>query len=43
MSMPEIRAIFALALPLLVLGIRADDHHDAVAADDLAVIAARFD
>jgi hypothetical protein len=44
MSMPEMRAICVpLALTLLVLGIRADDHHHAVATDDLAVIAARFD
>src|SRR3954468_8926733 len=38
--MPERRAISRLALPLLVLGIRADTHHHAVAADDLAVVTA---
>ena len=32
-----------LPLPLLVLGIGADDHHGAVATDDLAVVAARLD
>src|SRR3990172_4171547 len=42
MSMPAMRAI-ASALPLLVLGIRADDHHGAVAPDDLAVVAPRLD
>src|SRR3989304_915887 len=42
MSMPAIRAI-ASALPLLVLGIDADDHHGAVAPDDLAVVATRLD
>src|SRR5207249_3755293 len=31
------------ALPLLVLGIGADDHHGAVATNDLAVVAARLD
>src|SRR4051794_1143802 len=31
------------ALPLLVLGVGADDHHGAVATDDLAVVAARLD
>src|SRR6185436_17911446 len=42
MSTPAIRAI-ASALPLLVLGVRADDHHGAVAPDDLAVVAPRLD
>src|SRR3954447_6299387 len=42
MSMPAIRAI-ASALPLLVLGVLADDHHGAVAPDDLAVVAPRLD
>jgi hypothetical protein len=32
-----------LPLPLLVLRVGADDHHGAVATDDLAVIAARLD
>ena len=31
------------ALPLLVLRVGADDHHGAVAPDDLAVVAARLD
>src|SRR3954453_18657565 len=42
MSIPAIRAI-ASALPLLVLGVLADDHHGAVAPDDLAVVAPRLD
>ena len=33
----------SLPLPLLVLGVAADDHHGAVATDDLAVVAARLD
>jgi hypothetical protein len=32
-----------LPLPLLVLGIGADDHHGATAANDLAVVAAGLD
>ena len=32
-----------LPLPLLVLGIGADDHHRPVTANDLAVVAARLD
>src|SRR6187200_422368 len=42
MSMPAIRAI-ASALPLLVLGVFANDHHGAMAPDDLAVVAPRLD
>jgi hypothetical protein len=42
MLTPEIRAI-ALALSLLVTRVRADDEHPAVAADDLAFFAHRFD
>src|SRR5512137_1178366 len=42
MSTPAIRAI-ASALPLLVLGVLADDHHGAMAPDDLAVVAPRLD
>src|SRR5262245_10924908 len=36
-------ACHRLPLPLLVLGVGADDHHGAVATDDLAVVAARLD
>ena len=36
-------ACHRLPLPLLVLRVRADDHHGAVATDDLAVVAARLD
>src|SRR5690242_16786238 len=37
-------ASLCLALPLLMLGVlAADDHHDALAPDDLAVLAARLD
>src|SRR5690348_2368038 len=43
MSTPAMRAIVRLPLPLLVLRVRADDHHGAVAPDDLAVVAARLD
>src|SRR5262245_479341 len=43
MSTPAILAIARLPLPLLVLGVRADDHDRAVAADDLAVVAAGLD
>src|SRR3972149_8854720 len=43
MSMPAIRAIGPLPLPLLVLRVRADDHHGPVTANDLAVVAARLD
>src|SRR5438552_12185986 len=39
MSTPAIRAMTS-ALPLLVLGVGADDHHGAVTADDFAVVAA---
>src|SRR5690242_4538215 len=42
MSTPAIRAI-ASALPLLVLGVLANDHHGAMAPDDLAVVATRLD
>src|SRR4026208_2051053 len=42
MSMPAIRAI-GLPLPLLVLGVGADDHRGAGAAVDLAVVAACLD
>src|SRR2546427_12542406 len=42
MSTPAIRAMTS-ALPLLVLGVGADDHHGAVTADDLAVVAACLD
>jgi hypothetical protein len=31
-----------LALPLLVLGIRADDSHDAFAMNDFAIVANLF-
>src|SRR3954447_7801436 len=41
MLMPEMRAMRALPLPLLVAGIRADDQHAPVAADDLALLAHR--
>src|SRR5881397_2915547 len=40
---PEIRAMRALPLPLLVTGVLADDQHRAVAADDLALLAHRLD
>jgi hypothetical protein len=41
MSTPAMRAIdFPLALPLLVLGVRADDKHVAAPANDLALLAA---
>src|SRR5829696_1542468 len=44
MLMPAIRAIAcALPLPLLVTGVRADDQHAPVAADDLALLAHRLD
>src|SRR3954447_16655179 len=44
MLMPEMRAIAsALPLPLLVTGVRADDQHAPVAADDLALLAHRLD
>src|SRR6476661_6741070 len=36
-------ACHRLPLPLLVLRVGADDHHGAVATDDLAVVAARLD
>ena len=36
-------ACHRLPLPLLVLGIGADDHHGAVATDDFAVVAACLD
>src|SRR5437016_2383769 len=42
MSMPAMRAI-SLPLPLLVLGIGADDHHGPVATNDFAVVATRLD
>src|SRR4051795_3418612 len=42
MSMPAMRAIRS-ALPLLVLGVRADDHHGPVPADHFAVVTARLD
>src|SRR5689334_24400199 len=42
MLTPEIRAI-ASALSLLVTRVRADHEHPAVAADDLALFAHRFD
>src|SRR5437867_9996509 len=45
MSTPAIRATPPspiLTLPLLVPRVLADDPHDAVAADDLAFLAARF-
>src|SRR5579862_7191715 len=42
MFTPEIRAMPS-ALPLLVTGIRADHEHPPVAADDLALLAHRFD
>src|SRR5207253_2367139 len=42
MSIPAIRAIW-LPLPLLVLGIGADDHHGSVATNHLAVVAAGLD
>jgi hypothetical protein len=43
MLTPAIRAIFLLALTLLVTRIRADHEHPPVAADDLALLAHRFD
>src|ERR1051325_2724267 len=44
MLMPAMRAIErALPLPLLVTGVRADDQHAPVAADDLALLAHRLD
>src|ERR1044071_5469586 len=43
MSIPAIRAMRSLPLPLLVLRVRADDHHGAVTAHDLAVVAAGLD
>src|SRR5215208_5057795 len=42
MLTPAIRAIFLLALPLLVAGIRADHEDPAVAPDDLALLAHRL-
>jgi hypothetical protein len=39
---PAIRAIFLLALPLLVAGIRADHEDPAVTPDDLALLAHRL-
>src|SRR4051795_8876529 len=42
MLTPAIRAICALALPLLVSRIRADHQDRAVAADDLALFAHRL-
>src|SRR3954471_4549019 len=42
MLTPAIRAIGALALPLLVSRIRADHEHRTVAADDLALFAHRL-
>ena len=41
--MPAIRATNRLPLTLLVLRVRADDHHGPVAPDDLAVVASRLD
>src|SRR5438270_9034766 len=43
MSTPEIRAISLLTLPLLVLGLGADDAVHAVPPDDLALVAALLD
>jgi hypothetical protein len=43
MLTPAIRAIFLLALALLVARIRADHEHPPVAADDLALLAHRLD
>src|SRR5258708_21015627 len=43
MSTPAIRAIFPLSLPLLVLGLGADDAVHAIAPDDLALVAALLD
>src|SRR4051795_480063 len=43
MLTPEIRAIRALTLPLLVSRVLADDENRAVAADDLALLAHRLD
>src|SRR5690349_12038109 len=43
MSSVAMRASVLLSLSLFVLGIGADDHHRAVAADDFAVVAARLD
>src|SRR5687767_10520054 len=42
MLMPAMRAM-ALALPLLVAGVRADHQDRAVATDDLALLAHRLD
>src|SRR3954454_19041447 len=42
MSMPAMRAIRS-ALPLLVLGVRANDHHGPVPTDHFAVVTARLD
>src|SRR3954468_13245341 len=43
MLTPAMRAIFLLALPLLVARVLADHEHPAVAADDLALLAHRLD
>src|SRR6059058_2709996 len=43
MLMPAMRAMACLPLPLLVTGVRADDQHTPVAADDLALLAHRLD
>src|SRR5215210_2270208 len=43
MLTPAIRAIFLLALPLLVAGVRADHEYPTVAPDDLALLAHRLD
>src|SRR6478735_11413165 len=42
MSMPAMRAMRS-ALPLLVSGVVADDHHAAVPADDAALVADLLD